>query len=274
MMVALGLHLALAILFFFILAWRAPNPPYPEYGIELNFGLDDAGAGNVQPATRPAPQPSPEPVVEEEIEESQPQEESTPDPEIEEEQIVESPAVQPEPSPVIEERAKPSKPAEKSVDQPKVEPTPRADEQVKNEKLAEPSKPVESEIKETGSDAGHGDDENVTGDKGSPEGSVDAQALYGSQGGGGGAALNLSGWNWDYIPKPEESSNETGRIVFRIQVDDRGEITNITRVEGNVSPAVERIYRQAVERLTFSPTSSGPVPPLSTGTITFTIRAK
>src|SRR5688572_33269166 len=38
---------------FFIVAWRAPDPPLSEYGsgIELNFGLDDQGFGEVQPET-------------------------------------------------------------------------------------------------------------------------------------------------------------------------------------------------------------------------------
>jgi len=268
-MAAVGIHLALAILFFFVLAWRAPNPPYPEYGIELNFGLDDAGTGNVQPETRPAPQPSTQPAVEEEVSKAQTVEELTPAPETEDEEIVETPAVQPEPSPIVEEKTKPSKPVEKT--EPKTEPDARANEQAKNEQSP---KPVENEMKETGSSVSHGDDPNAAGDKGNPTGSLDAKALYGSQGGGGGAALDLAGWTWDYVPKPQESSNETGRIVFRIQVDDRGEITNIVKLEGNVSPAVERIYRQAVERLTFTRTSSGPVPPLSTGTITFSITAR
>ena len=41
---SLGIHAAILLLFFFLVAWRAPNPPLPEYGIELNFGLDDQGS--------------------------------------------------------------------------------------------------------------------------------------------------------------------------------------------------------------------------------------
>lgn len=52
MIVSLGLHLSLLILFFFLLAWREPNPPLPEYGIELNFGMVE-GYGNEQPTTPP-----------------------------------------------------------------------------------------------------------------------------------------------------------------------------------------------------------------------------
>ncbi len=53
MLVSLGVH-ALAVLAFILIAgWKAPNPPLPEYGIELNFGLADAGTGDVQPETVP-----------------------------------------------------------------------------------------------------------------------------------------------------------------------------------------------------------------------------
>ena len=46
---SLGIHVALFVVLFFMMAWRAPDPPLPEYGIELNFGLDDQGSGDVQP---------------------------------------------------------------------------------------------------------------------------------------------------------------------------------------------------------------------------------
>ena len=48
---SVGIHAAVFLLLFFMVAWRAPNPPLPEYGIELNFGLDDQGSGDLQPQT-------------------------------------------------------------------------------------------------------------------------------------------------------------------------------------------------------------------------------
>ena len=58
--VSLSVHAAILVLFFFILAWQAPDPPLPEYGIELNFGLEEAGSGYEQPTAPPTP-----PTVEE-----------------------------------------------------------------------------------------------------------------------------------------------------------------------------------------------------------------
>src|SRR3954468_1022460 len=46
---SLGVHGALFLIFFFMRAWRAPDPPLPEFGIELNFGLDTPGTGDIQP---------------------------------------------------------------------------------------------------------------------------------------------------------------------------------------------------------------------------------
>ena len=45
----LGVHSSIFLLMFFIVAWRVPNPPFPESGVELNLGFADAGSGDVQP---------------------------------------------------------------------------------------------------------------------------------------------------------------------------------------------------------------------------------
>ncbi|HRG10093.1 MAG TPA: cell envelope integrity protein TolA, partial [Cyclobacteriaceae bacterium] len=65
MMISIGFHAVLLIAFLLLMAWRAPNPPHPEYGIELNFGLDQQGGGEIQPEKAPGtetntPDPQPE----------------------------------------------------------------------------------------------------------------------------------------------------------------------------------------------------------------------
>jgi len=37
MMASLGFHAVLLVFFFFLLAWSEPDPPIPQYGIELSF---------------------------------------------------------------------------------------------------------------------------------------------------------------------------------------------------------------------------------------------
>ena len=128
---------------------------------------------------------------------------------------------------------------------------------------------------ESADNSNQGDKPGQTGDQGNPEGKVDARALYGNPGGGGGPALDMSGWNWDNLPKPADVSNEEGRIVFEIKIDDEGEIISIKTIEKSVSDPLVKIYRSEVAKLTFSPTSDNSRPaPTSTGRITFIIRAR
>jgi len=120
-----------------------------------------------------------------------------------------------------------------------------------------------------------GDNTNKVGDKGDDEGDLDARALYGNKGGGGGSSLDMSGWLWDWVPQPNDPTSESGKIVFEIKIDEQGEILSVRTIERSVSPAVERIYREEVQKLTFSKTSENTQPaPLSAGKITFIIKAK
>src|SRR5688572_5911369 len=117
-----AIQLALLVALFFIVAWRAPDPPLPEYGIELNFGMDDQGSGEVQPETpvgdkgkaqeEPA-ESKPEvkeetPVVKEEVQEEVKPVEAKP---IEEQVVLkmESPVV-------VKEKKEEVKPVEKPVE--------------------------------------------------------------------------------------------------------------------------------------------------------------
>ena len=120
-----------------------------------------------------------------------------------------------------------------------------------------------------------GDDEaDEEGDQGNPEGEPDDRALYGNPGGGGGASLSMSGWTWDSSPKPDDTSDESGRLVFEIKIDDEGYIISIRTLERTVNPQVEKIYRDEIEKLTFSKTDNRPAAPQSVGRITFIIKAK
>jgi len=277
-----GIHVALLILFFFILAWKEPNPPLPEYGIELNFGLDAAGSG-VEPPQTPVPQqieqqeqqPEPEPAEPESA-----QQQAEPE-QMETKEISENiQETQPLDNPVTEvkkatEKPKEEAPIENKVTEKVEKPAPKPET-----KPQETQKPTQESLypnkKSTEEPSpSQGDQAQQTGDQGNPEGSIDSRALYGKQGGGSGASLDITGWVWDYIPRPNDPTSENGRIVFEIKIDDQGEIIGVKTIEKTVSAAVERLYRQAVEQLTFSKTSDNTVPaPISTGRITFIIKSK
>lgn len=289
MLYTTGIQVVVFLALFFIVAWRAPDPPLPEYGIVLNFGMDTEGFGEIQPKTpvgnkgdqkeEQAEESEPEvqeeiPKVEEKIEEVKPAE-VKPEPQVVSK--VESPVVVKEKKEEVKPVEKPAeKPAEKPVEQkPKEVEKPK----VNPEAVYKPSTtPSTSESKAGGNKEGepgnHGDDPGKTGDKGSPQGTLDAKALYGKPGGGaGGSSLELSGWTWDEKPAPNVPNNESGRVVFEIKVDSNGEIVSIRTLERGVSIEAEQICRRSIEKLTFSKTGSN-VPDVSTGKITFLVRAK
>lgn len=280
MLISISIHVIVLISFLFILAWRAPDPPLPEYGVELNFGLDNVGTGDVQPETptneseseeEAAPEELPEESTEEAIETVEEVVEEVSEPT--EEVVV--PVENPQESPDV-------------VEEVKEEPKPKVEEKKEEKSKEAPKPPVEKEVTkpQDGADgkdgeskevqsSNHGDNLNEQGDKGDLQGSLDSRALYGKSGGGGGSALDMTGWTWDFIPKPKDTSSETGRLVFEIKIDDQGEILSVRKVEGTVSPAVEKVYRAEVEKLTFSRTSDNNiVAPISTGKISFVIKSE
>lgn len=289
--VSIGVHVLILLFLIYMLAWRAPDPPAPEHGIELNFGTDAVGSGDIQTKatpnesknvedSKPAPtQPDPEP-------EPQPEPVSQPTPPaapVETPKVVTTTA--PEPVAVKEEAKPVPKPQPKKEEVKKPDPKP---EQPKEEPKKEPEKPRSlypgqpttstGTGKSGSSDAAtgnnNGDDTGKVGDKGSPDGDVNAKALYGKAGGGAGGSLDMPGWRYDIEPKRDPYSNETGIIRFRIKIDADGNLVNVERVESTVSPQVERWYRDQLYKTTFSRTGSGVATSGATGIVTFRITAR
>lgn len=263
---SLGIHAALLLLFLFIMAWRAPNPPLPEFGIELNFGLDDQGSGDIQPETPPASEQTNEQT--EEVEAA---------PEVTEQQAPQQETIVSEQESVV--AVKEEKPKEEVV---KPKETEKPKEEVKKE---EPKKSEETKTSaatetkaKTESTQSQGDDKNKTGDKGNPEGSLDAKALYGRQGGGGGGdglSLQMSGWAWADNPKiPVLPDNEGGRIVFEIECDSEGEIIGITTIERGLSPRAEQLLKEEIRKNSLIRTSGGQTPERSKGRVVFVLKTK
>jgi len=278
-----GLLLFLVIM----IVWGEPNPPLEgRDGVELNFGLDDQGFGEVQP-DEPVGSGGNQPVEPQHTETPPPAATPEPEPEKPSEQLT----ADDEESPVVV-KEKEEKKEEKKEKEPEKEKVP---EKVKPkvEPIVTPTKPDPKAVYDpsasntpsanktgdgkAGKPGNHGDDPGTTGDKGSPQGSLDAKALYGTPGngtgGGGGSSLELSGWTWDAKPSPNVPNNESGRLVFEIKVDENGDIISIKTLERSVSTEAEQICRKAVEKLTFSKIGSS-APSVSTGRITFVVRAR
>ncbi len=271
------------LLFYFLIAWREPDPPIPTFGIELNFGLEQSGQGDI-PVSSPETveevvEDQPEEVVEETeeqvaepIKESAPVEEALPSYEDKSATVKATEKVTEVKKEVVEKPVPVEQP-KKPVEQPKkevVEKTPEKPKEtapVKQEALMSKPNGADTGAKSQGSTSG-------TGDEGKKEGTIDGRALYGSQGSSDGASLQMAGWVWDFKPQPDDKSNETGKIVYKIIIDGDGYLSRIDIVSSTVSPEVERRYRQSIERLSFSKTNDYKPAPTSTGYVTFIIKTK
>lgn len=105
---------------------------------------------------------------------------------------------------------------------------------------------------------------------------IDERGLYQSnQEKQAGASLELVGWTWDTIPQPDDTTSETGKLVFEITIDDLGEVIAVKTLEKTLSPLVEQLYKDAVATLTFSKTAKNMAyAPTSVGKVTFIIQTK
>ena len=282
LIVSSGVHLALLMLFIFLLAWKQPNPPLPEYGIEINFGTSEVGSGDIQPedvSNQTENQENSQPEDQQPEEDVSEVEETVPDEPVQEtvtEETAELPEITEdiESPDVIDEKSESS-----TIEEEPIEETQNVEEKVIEQPVEDEKEDTEGnqneEAEEEDASTSHGDNIDKEGDKGEEEGTVDARALYGNKGGGGGASYELAGWLWDFVPKPNDTSSESGKIVFEVTIDDQGEIISIKTIERSVSPSVEKLYKDEVRKLTFSKTAENTRPaPVSKGKITFILKAR
>ncbi|MCR9249492.1 MAG: hypothetical protein NXI20_03680 [bacterium] len=281
--ISAAVHGSLLLLFILMLAWKEPNPPIPEYGIELNFGLQQTGSGNVQPeTTQEVEEVNQEEVVEDVVEEQTDESSSseTTNTETEQSEVVEqqdnsSEANQNEGPDVIEEPVN-----ENNREEVVQETTDNTSQETNNSETTDNQDTTENtnstdtgaQSDESNQEESNGNTEE-TGDQGDETGDIDAQSLMGESGSNNGPKLELSGWKWDELPDPDDNSQESGKIVFEITVNSDGYIEKVIPLETTVTPAVLKKYREAVYDLTFSKTSSYKPAPFSKGKITFIIKA-
>lgn len=255
---SIGFHVLLFILMFYAMAWKRQIPPPPEYGMEVNFGLDDQGFGDVQEMTPSSPEPQPNQASQAPSQQEENQEEKSAEPEkiIQgDEQVALTPSrteapVKAAPSPVESAKTSPVK-------------TPSTESLFPSEKGGSSSN-------------NNGNKPGTTGDMGKANGNPDVRGIYdGNPGkGSGGSSLDMAGWRWDSKPQVRDESNEEGRIVFEVKVDEEGNIISVRPLEKSVSPALVRKYQKEVENLSFSRTSGGNNGVGATGRITFIITSK
>ncbi|MBS1507754.1 MAG: hypothetical protein JSS79_14020 [Bacteroidetes bacterium] len=280
-LVSLGLHASLFLTFFFLVSWRAPYPPAPEYGVELNFGLDDQGGGDIQP-DKPVGNTDTEDNKSLEQKQEDKNAAATPTQQVES-QKSEAQEEKKDPGVVSDEESSVVVKTDKKKKDEKI----KTPETKKDTKAADEVKPVvkkealysdKSGTKKGETNQSHGDDPGKVGDKGNPQGKLDAKALYGKPGGGGGGdgfGLAMSGWEWASKPKtPDLPDNEDGRIVFEIECDEDGEIVGITTLERGLSPRAEQLLKDEIRKNSLIRTSNGQAPQKSKGKVVFVLKTK
>ncbi|OHX65752.1 hypothetical protein [Flammeovirga pacifica] len=282
--------IGILILAWYTIVWSPPDPPIPQYGIEVAFGMDDAGFGNTKSETpfvedndvlddpkpsEPTPEPTPEETIEETVEEvvedipeEVPTEETpTNEPEAVTDQEVETPVPVTE-KPVIKKEEK-----KEQIEKPK--------EEVKKEK-PKPKTPqnVMGPVNSTGvadqqKSNNKGNVEGAQGNQGTEKGTLNSDTQMKSDGGSGGSALSMPGWNWLEPPSVNDRSSATGKIIIDIQVDEYGDVIALKTVFRSVPRTVVLQYEDAVRNLSFAPNrADADIEGITNGSITFILRNK
>lgn len=203
--------LLILLLIFFGLTYL--DPP-PESGIAINFGTSEVGSGNEQPK---------EPVK------SSPQKTSAQP--VKSEPVIEKEVVTQdiEEAPVIEKKKKPT-PVETKQPEPIKEPEPVKKPEPKPDKATNDAlSSILNGPEKSGTATGGEGNDNVAGDKGSPDGDPNASSYYG-QGAGldGDGNYRLGGRKALNKEKFVQDCNESGIVVVRIEVNQQGQVISAT----------------------------------------------
>ena len=223
-----------------IVAWKETYPPPEEYGIELGFETSELS--------------EPSDVLNESEDSFEEIEESSED-EIIDEQTTEEIIDSDELEEIAEDEIN-------NVD---------SDDESDLDLLNENESITEEKVSESSESEVNKEEETILKNK-----IIDERALFNkntsSSSGSKGSSLEMQGWVWDIEPKPIDNSRESGKIVFEIIVDYYGEIVGLKTIETTLSPNIEKIYKEEIYKLTFSPTNNNNPAELSKGKITFLIK--
>jgi outer membrane biosynthesis protein TonB len=213
-----SLHaIIVAILFYIVI--QAPNPPWESEGMMMSLGEENMGGPAESPVSDPQPNEQYTPISEQTEEPAE--ELTTEDSEseaIKEKPVEVKPAKPKEPKPVVDNAPKPQLELPKKVNQ----------------------QALFQKRKNAGGEGGYGDGE-IPGNQGKPDGSPDGDpdgtgtgdSGFGSGNSGtDGLKFELNNRGIKLIPKIEDNSKATGKVVVRIVVDRDGNV--VKAVPGQV----------------------------------------
>ncbi len=265
--ISIAVHVVIILLFLWVTVWQEPYPPNPEFGIELNMGSVNTGAGN-EPAGSEAVIPQ-EAEENEEVAEEVAAVEALDQVESNESEAVDEAITQNDG--LVEQKDEPATKVQSEA----VKETKTAQKQAETKQVEakDPPKPNPNALF-PGKNASQGESSKEQGDQGVKDGNVDAKALMGTQGGGNGSKLDMVGWAWNSPPRPKDNSDQNGKVVIEIKVNSDGEVIGTQITQTTVSLEIAKIYENEVQRLSFYKTSGGSTLSSYTGKITFIIRSK
>lgn len=289
LVVTVSLQLALLVVFYLITAWQAPDPPLPVYGIELSMSTSTETTSSTESSSEERlteDNSAQTAIVEEENEEAPENPANTSEEETSEEKAnqAETEALN-EKIQTLTEAGAESTSGEESIDEvnekeeaeQNLRVNENSEEEIDSKEIAQNAvssdkQPVRDSIFATGVSENQNNVE-----KTKEAAAIDERALFPSEGTvddelASNVVLNVSGYQLTEPPQINDTSNESGSITFKIIVADDGYAIPVQTVQTTLSPSVTAMYRDAISQLYFEKTSSQ-VPPETTGTIMFIIKA-
>jgi outer membrane biosynthesis protein TonB len=244
-------------------------------GVDLNYGVDLVGSGDIQTTNKANSSKNNYDVKPEEnkvISKPKPTKVVEPKPVKPPEKAISAPSkiltaeedskvTVKKPSETTKPSTKPSLDnSTKTTSKPAVNPTPPQPQRIvdNGSLFKKPTSGTSGSNGTTGTKSGLGGNNNgdgkpgEVGDKGDPRGTLDGKSLYGNPGKGGGssgASVSISGWkNKGPLNIPKDNSSETGRIRFKVVIDETGEVIAISVLESSLSPSITNYYKDQIKR--------------------------
>ena len=235
--IATAVFMALVVVVLLAFGYDPPDPPIPEEGVEVNLGDSDFGLGA-----------DPNPVSEA----------STYAPPAAQNQV----ATQNTESSV----AMPSTPNQGNVTNPSAQEQPQAEnkEPQINSSALFPGRRNRTDQSGSGSEG----NTSGVGNQGNANGNPNSNNYVGD--GGNGSTFSLKGRSAVALPKPKYESNQQGKVVVKIWVDQQGKVTRVEAPDkGSTITAAEMVElaKQAALKARFN--ASPDAPEVQSGTITY-----
>ncbi|CAM4148621.1 energy transducer TonB [Flavobacterium weaverense] len=237
---------------FFYLGLTSLDPP-PENGIAINFGTTEFGSGNIQPteAIQSAPKAeaakeaaaSNDDVLSQDIEEA-----------------------------VVIKEAKKIQPTKQTAKE-EVKPKPKENPKPSKSTSDALSSLINGPKSDGKAQGGEGND-NLPGDKGSPNGNPYANSYYGSgTGSGNGSGWGLNGRSISSRGKEVQKCNEFGTVVVQITVNRSGNVIAAKYTKGttNTNPCLIEPALATARKYRWQPDSKAPETQIGFITVNFKI---